>query len=101
MAKKVIALAILGLGLAGGIFVLQNPIFIPNPEANNSALGNNLVLNQPFVEKLDEKSFSESLTDQFTKILADRIAKENPFGVQTENGQKAIAAPDPEQLATE
>lgn len=112
MARKFIALAILGFGLAGMVFVFQNRINLngnENETARKEGLsGNNLVSNKPFVEKLGGQSLlaklennlsGQNLTEEFTKNLADKIAGENPDGIQIQDGNKLLAVPDPDQIA--
>src|SRR3989338_4211377 len=73
----------------------------------NAPQGNNLVSNKPFVEELGGQSLlakiennlsSRNLTEEFTKNLADKIAGENPSGIQIQDGEKILSVPDPNQI---
>ncbi|MBI3046218.1 MAG: hypothetical protein HYY86_01565 [Candidatus Harrisonbacteria bacterium] len=104
MVKKFILAAMVGLGIAGLIFVSQKNVNLPQTKDG----GNNLVSNKPFVEKLGGQSLlakienslsGQNLTEEFTKNLADKIAGENPSGIQIQDGEKILSVPDPNQIA--
>lgn len=107
MVKNFIGAAILGLGIAGFLFILQKPGELITQPAESKLSGNNLVSNKPFVEQLDEKSLraaavsqkTKNVTEYFAKELGKTIAQSNPQGPFAANGELGINVPEPELLA--
>lgn len=112
MVKNFVLAAMIGLGIAGLVFILQQNTNIHETEnelTRKSALeGNNVISDKPFVEKLGGESLlakiennlsNKNLTEEFTKGLADKIAGENPSGIQIQDGNKLLNVPDPNQIA--
>lgn len=114
MIKSFTVSAIIGLALAGLVFVSQNALLpgLENETAQNNSQNqsenlNNLVTGKPFVESLPSKNsnnqanLEKNLTENFTQSLAKKIAQSNPTGTQILDGKQTIAVPDPDQIATD
>lgn len=110
--KTFIGTAIISLGIAGAVFVIQNSatslnLNSPNQQNSLSASNNSPVSNPQFVEQLKDlsnqtpKTDSANLTESFSRSIAQRLVNENPEGTETINGNKGIVVPDPEQIAAE
>ncbi len=107
MFKTAIATAILGLGITGAYFAIQNPINGLRTDGNAAAT--NLPKTSPFVESLgsavDSKIFpvaslsdplisGENLTDNFINGLKQDIAENN-----LDNDSSNIVVSDPDEIA--
>jgi len=106
MSKVLLAFAILGLGLTGAVFAVQNTKLAASQESIIDVQNNNLVSGSPFVEKLDASkgqllSGETSATDEFTNSLAKKIAEINPSGPQLNGDKKDITVPNPEQISAD
>lgn len=118
--KTFIGTAIISLGIAGAVFVIQNSATSLNLNSSDrqnslSASNNSPVSNPQFVEQLKDLSSQSSkndsqkqgnfsganLTESFSRSIAQRLVDENPEGIEIINGNKAIIAPNPEQIALE
>lgn len=105
MSKILLATAILGLGIAGAIFAVQQ-IELPENSALTAPSENSNISNQPFVEKIVNAKLTridseENLTSTFNEVLAQKIAASNPNGLEIISGKKSVKAPDPDKLAEE
>ena len=107
MVKNFILAAIVGLGIAGLVFVSQNNANLlkkENKTAEKGTLnGNNLISNQPFVEKLTSNltNKEENLTNLFASSLGKIIIENNPDGPANIDGKNGLVVPDPESIAIE
>lgn len=112
MVKNFILAALVGLGIAGLVFVSQNNLNLNKNDSETAQkeelIGNNQVSDRPFVEKLGGESLlakienslsGQNLTEGFTRGLADKIAGENASGIQIQDGNKFLNVPDPNQIA--
>ncbi|MBI4992424.1 MAG: hypothetical protein HZB99_04370 [Candidatus Harrisonbacteria bacterium] len=110
MIKKFTASAIIGLAIAGFLFVLENSLSTETKIAQtpeNKSPQNNLVSNKPFLEtpspENNRSSLSaaakENFTESFIKGIAGNIQETNPRGSPNINGQNKINLPDPEELS--
>lgn len=100
MGKILLATAILGLGIAGALFAIQQTALPENQPATTQSDNNN-ISNQPFVEKVPQ-SQSETdgnLTKTFNETLAEKIAAANPDGPKNLSGKKSVSVPDPDSVA--
>lgn len=104
--------AILGLAIAGSVFLFQNSPLVKEESriVQEGKSGNltNLSTGKPFVEQLKvnqltgkQNGINENLTDSFAQRLAEKIAQNNPAGAQIMDGRQAIAVPDPDQIAAD
>jgi hypothetical protein len=100
--------AIIGLALAGSVFVFQNsPLLKEKNRVAQDQSGNlnNLVTGKPFVESLTAKNsnnqanLGDNLTENFTKGIGRIIYENNPSGPQDFYGEKVLNTPDPEKIA--
>ncbi|MDD5547936.1 MAG: hypothetical protein PHN74_03550 [Candidatus Pacebacteria bacterium] len=107
MTRLLIAATIIGVGLAGAFFVVQQSSTAVSliPEINDSTKNNpveNISLSDPL------KAFAESqaknipnITQLIYQEIGGDIADSNPNGVEITDGKKQINIPDAEKLATE
>lgn len=106
MSKILLATAILGLGIAGALFAVQNTDLSASRDSIIDIGNNNLITGGPFVEKISDKSNQlandgTSITDEFAKKLAEKISEANPSGPQLNGDKKDIAVPNPDEIALE
>lgn len=104
MSKILLATAILGLGIAGALFAVQNTSLPASSASILDSNDNNLIAGGPFVENISDKqgllnSNGISITDEFAKNLAQKIAEANPTGPKTSDGKKDIVVPNPDKIA--
>lgn len=104
MSKILLATAILGLGIAGAFFAVQNTQLSASPTSIIDSNNNNLITDGPFVEKIGDNlsqltANGTNITDQFTNNLAKKIAEANPTGPKSTDGIKDIVVPNPDQIA--
>ncbi len=121
MLKKLIATAIISLGISGAAYFVMReaPISVPslNTSPTQTQKSNNPVLGQsaqskPFVEKLMEKLpfkseenpkdlASENLTNELIQSLAGNIVRQNPSGPETIEGKSWLNVNNPEDIANQ
>jgi len=105
MIKKFTASAVIGLAIAGFLFVLENSPSTKTKVAQkleNKPAQNNLVSNKPFLETFSSKenrlglsaNAQENFTDSFIEGIAKSIQEANPNG-----DSNKISLPDPEELS--
>jgi len=106
MLKTYLISALVGLGIAGAIFAFQvGGIAKTTNSTPENTLGVNASSNKPRVEALALKNAinsnepSENLTELITKEIGKNILRSNPNGPININGEKGLAAPDPETIA--
>ena len=107
MLKTAIATAILGLGIAGAYFAIENTDFSPKKISNLEVNSN--IFNQPFVEKTDgldsilsaKPDLKNNRTDQYIGGIIEKIVMENPdiSSIKQENG--SLNVPDADAVAAE
>lgn len=109
MIKNFLIAAMVGLGVAGAIFAIQNSAQSLAVQTQNTEQ-NNLVSNKPFIEQLKSRGLSgnllltaessqENVTKNFTKNLVKNIQEENPTGPTTDINGKGLNVPSPDQIA--
>lgn len=109
MFRIIISSIILALGIAGAVFVIQNPVISSNAPQNQLAQAqqnNNIVSNKPFAEQLKTEISQnsqdlENITQSFTQNLVSRIQLENPDGPAILDDGKGLNVPNPDEIALE
>ncbi len=114
MLKKLIATAIISLGISGAAYFVMrgSPVLVPtlkNTDLSFEQENNKPALNQsdqaqskPRVENWltqTNSNVNNSLTGAFAKNIAEALLENNPGGPQTIDGQSQINVPEPEKLA--
>lgn len=105
MSKILLATAILGLGIAGALFAVQQ-IELPENSSLTAQSENSNISDQPFVEKIADNKLTdlgsaENLTTAFSQVLTQKIENNNPGGPVLISGQKTVNVPDADSLAQE
>lgn len=104
MSRILLATAIVGLGISGALFAIQNINISDSQISILDSGNNNLIAGGPFVEKISDSenhlaNAGGSITDEFAKNLAQKIVDANPTGPQATDGKKDIVVPNPDQIA--
>lgn len=106
MLKTYLISALVGLGIAGAIFAFQVGKITQTADSDpKQPLENAATSNKPLVEaltlktKISSNAPSENLTELITKEIGKTILLNNPNGPVDINGDKGLAAPDPDAIA--
>ncbi len=106
--KTLIGTAIISLGVAGIIFVVQNSAPQLNQNSKiESIKNNNSISDKPFIEPIADSQnlqpqnnpANDNLTEVFAKGIGQAIKQNNLPGPQSLNGQNVINVPDADAVA--